>query len=178
MRRLILMGLAGVILLAPVTSCKRKRAAPTEASQQASSEPATMLASSDPRAALQLIKGFHEVENGGWRWSAKEFSAALKPPASAAQKGATLLLKFSVIEASLAKLGPITLSAKVGTTQCPAQTYSKANEYEYKCDVPAAAFAGPGLVTADFALDKAIPASDTDQRELGLVVAMVGFEAK
>jgi hypothetical protein len=33
-------------------------------------------------------------------------------------------------------------------------------------------------VNADFSLDKVLPATETDQRTLGLVVAMVGFEAK
>jgi hypothetical protein len=164
--------------LAPATGCKKKRTAPSEAGQQSPSEPATMLGTADPRAALQLTKGFHEVENGGWRWSAKEFSAALKPPSSGAKKGATLLLKFSIVDVSIAKLGAMSLSARVGATQCPAKRYDKAGEYEYKCDIPASALSGAGLVPVDFSLDKALPATETDQRELGLVVAMVGFEAK
>jgi hypothetical protein len=140
-----------------------------------------MLGAADPRAAFQLTKGFHEVENGGWRWSAKDFSAALKPPLGAAQKGAGLVLKFSVVDASLAKLGPMTLTAHVGATACPAQQYAKAGAFEYRCDIPAstiAAVPAGTLVPVDFSLDKAIAPTDTDARELGLVVAMVGFEAK
>ena len=178
MRRLIGIGLAAAMLLAPASGCKKKRQPSAAGGQQASTEPATMLGVADPRAALQLTKGFHEVENGGWRWSAREFSAALKAPASGTQKGATLLLKFSVMEPSITRLGPLTLSAKVGSTQCPAQHYDKAGEYEYKCDIPPAMLAGAGLVAVDFTLDKALPATETDARELGLVVAMVGFEAK
>jgi hypothetical protein len=179
MRRLIAIGFAVILLLAPaMTGCKRKRKASVAGvGQDAPGEPATMLSTIDPRAALQLTKGFYEVENGSWRWSSKEFSAALKPPANSAQKGAILDLKFSVVDASIAKLGPLTLTARVGGTECPAQRYDKAGQYEYHCDVPASSLVGT-LVNTDFALDKVLPATDTDQRTLGLVVAMVGFEAK
>ena len=73
------MSVAAALVLSPLSSCKRKRKAPTEsASATAPTELATMLGTADPRAALQLTKGFYEVENGGWRWSTKEFSAALE----------------------------------------------------------------------------------------------------
>jgi len=178
MRRLIVVGLGvAVLLLLPVTGCKRKRQTPATAAKETPSEPATMLGTADPRSALQLTKGFHEIENGGWRWSAKEFSASLKPPSTGPQKGATLVLKFSIVEASIAKLGPMSLSAKAGSTACATQRYDKPGTFEYKCDVPSADLGG-GLVPVDFTLDKVLPATPTDGRELGLVVAMVGFEAK
>ena len=177
MRRLMVMSLGVGLLLSPVSGCKRKRLAPADAAKETPMEPATMLGMGDPRSALQLTKGFHEIENGGWRWSQKEFSASLKPPSSGSQKGATLVLKFSIVDASIAKLGPMSLTAKVGSTTCPSQRYDKAGTFEFKCDVPAAALGG-GLAVVDFALDKALPATPTDGRELGLVVAMVGFEAK
>ena len=149
----------------------------TEASKDAPAEPATMLGMADSRSTVQLIKGFYEIENGGWRWSTKEFSAALKPPSTAFAKGATLVLRFSVMDASIAKLGPLTLTAKVGSTACPAQKYDKAGTYEFKCAIPGTELSNP-IATADFALDKVLPMTAGDQRELGLVVAMVGFEAK
>lgn len=177
MRRLMVMALAIAFVLSPVTGCKRKRKAQADAGKETPAEPATMLGMADPRAALQLTKGFHEIENGGWRWSQKEFSASLKPPSSSADKGATLVLKFSIVDQTISKLGPLTLTAKVGATSCPAQKYEKAGTFEFKCDVPATSLGG-GLVPVDFALDKVLPATETDSRELGLVVAMVGFEAK
>lgn len=138
-----------------------------------------MLATSDPRAAIQLTKGFYDLENGGWRWSAKDFSASLKPPAGAAQKGASLVLKFSLIDAVTEKLGPITLSAKAGGAGLPAKTYPKAGAYEYRADVPPSAFAqGQTMTTVEFSLDKALAPTPSDNRELGLVVSIVGFEAK
>ena len=177
MRRLMVIGLGVALLLSPLGGCKRRRRAPTEAAKESPTELATMLGMGDPRSAIQLTKGFHEIENGGWRWSEKEFSASLKAPSSGSQKGATLVLKFSIVDASIAKLGPMSLTAKVGSTTCPAQRYDKAGTYEFKCDVPAASLGG-GLVAVDFALDKALPVTAVDARELGLVVAMVGFEAK
>ncbi len=177
MRRLIGLLLGVALVLSPMGGCKRKKRVATDAAKETPSEPATMLGTADPRSALQLTKGFYEVENGGWRWSSKEFSASLKPPVTAAVKGATLVLKFSIVDASIAKLGAMTLSANVGATACPAQRYEKAGTYEFKCDIPAASLGG-ALVPVDFALDKALPETESDQRQLGLVVAMVGFEAK
>ena len=178
MRRLIAIGFAGVLLLTPaMTGCKKKRKTAAEAAREVPSEPATMLGTADPRAGLQLTKGFYEVENGGWRWSSKDFSAALRPPANATQKGAMLVLKFTIVDASIAKLGAMTLTAKAGETQCPAQKYDKPGQYEYHCDVPPSSLGG-ALVSVDFSLDKVLPATESDQRTLGLVVAMVGFEAK
>ena len=176
MRRLIVAGLAAALLLTPA-GCKRKRRAPAVAAAESPSEPATMLGTADPRSALQLTKGFYEIENGGWRWSAKEFSAVLKPPPTGPQKGARLVLKFTVAEASITKLGPITLTAKVGSTSCREQRYDKPGQFEFKCDISAADLKDP-MVLVDFALDKTLPATANDSRELGLVVAMVGFEAK
>ena len=172
------MGMGAALLLAPESGCKRRKKAPTEAAKEQPLETATMLGAADPRAALQLTKGFYEIENGGWRWSTKEFQAVLRPPVTASEKGAVLLLQFSVVEMSINKLGPMTLKAKVGSTECATQRYDKAGKYEYKCDIPASEFVGVKMTAADFALDKVLPMTDSDQRELGLVVSMVGFEAK
>ena len=178
MRRLIVVAMGVSLVFAPMSGCKKKRKAPTvDASKESPAEPATMLGTADPRATVQLTKGFYEVENGGWRWSSKEFSAALKPPSTAADKGATLVLRFSVVDASIAKLGALSLTAKVGATACPAQKYEKAGTFEFKCAIPGADLKSP-MAAADFALDKVLPRTDDDQRELGLVVMMIGFEAK
>lgn len=177
MRRLIVMALGAALVLTPMSGCKRRRKAPVESAKETPTEPATMLGTADPRSSLQLTKGFYEIENG-WRWTGKEFSASLRPPSTAPTKGAVLLLQFSLIEPSIDKLGPMTLTAKVGSTACPAHRYTKAGKYEFKCEVPASEFAESKLALADFALDKVLPMTETDQRELGVVVAMVGFEAK
>ncbi len=136
-----------------------------------------MVNAADPRTASQLVKGFHTVEQNSWRWTAGDFAVALKPPAGAAQKGATLTLKFVVAEAVLAKLKTMTLSASVNGVQLAPETYTKSGEYTYARDVPATALQQPS-VTVEFKLDKFLPASPADQRDLGVIMTLVGFEAK
>ena len=57
------------------------------------------------------------------------------------------------------------------------QSYNQPGEYTYTRDVPAAALATE-VVPVDFQLDKSLPPSPSDQRELGVIVSAVGFEAR
>ncbi|MGI8741791.1 MAG: hypothetical protein ACR2NN_04310 [Bryobacteraceae bacterium] len=176
MRRLTLVLLL-CILAVPACKSKKKRPPLEPAAEQSVSTQSSMIEVADPRASLQLIRGFHDVESGSWRWTERQFSATLRPPKDAARKGATLVLKFSIPEVVIRKLKPIQLSASVNGLAVPAQEYSKPGEYTYSRDVPSTALLG-GAVRVDFALDKSLPPSPADERELGVVVSAVGFEAK
>ena len=165
--------LIGFVLLAPA-GCKRKK------KSAANEEPtglATMLHAADPRAAVQLLRGFHNVEAGAWRWTMKSFAVTLKAPAGAQAKGATLVLKFALPEVILQKLGPVTVTAKVGNEQLPPETFSAAGDQTYTKEVPASALKDEAI-TVEFTLDKALAPSEQDQRELGVIMNLVGFEAK
>jgi hypothetical protein len=136
-----------------------------------------MINVADPHFTVQLTKGFYDVESGAWRWTARNFSAMLRPPRDASQKGAMLVLKFAIAEVMIQKLQSINLSARVNGLDLPAEEYTKPGEYTYSRDVPPAALKNDAVVV-DFSLDKALPPSPSDQRELGLIVSAVGFEAK
>jgi hypothetical protein len=138
---------------------------------------ASALKMNDPAAPAQLIKGFSGVESGTWRWTAKNFSAILRPPLTAAQRGATLTFSLSIPDVVIQRLSSVTLSASSGTTKLKSETYSKPGSYTFSADVP------PDLlikdaITIDFALDKAIPPGTTDSRELGIIALAIGLEAK
>ncbi len=137
----------------------------------------TMLQVGDPNAAAQLIKGFHDVEAGTWRWTMGKFSVTLSPPPKASERGAKLVLRLMVPEPVIKKLTSLKLSASVDGVALAEETYTKPGQYIYSQDVPAQALA-KRVVTVDFALDKFLPPGEADQRELGLVVTAVGFEAK
>ena len=137
----------------------------------------TMLQVGDPNAAPQLIKGFHDVEAGSWRWTMGKFSVTLSPPPKASERGARLVLRLMVPEPVIQKLTSMKLSASLDGVALAEETYTKAGLYVYSQDVPAQALA-KRVVTVDFALDKFLPPGEADQRELGLVVTAVGFEAK
>jgi hypothetical protein len=71
----------------------------------------------------------------------------------------------------------MTLSASANGTRLEPETYMKGGEHTYSRDVPAAAMQGDA-VTLNFALDKFLPPTGEDSRELGIIMSTVGFEAK
>ncbi len=163
-------------MLAAAIGCKSTQPK-SEATIEEPPALASMLQTADPKAAAQLVKGFYDVEAGSWRWTARQFSVTLSPPATAAARGARLILRLTVPDPVIEKLSSVKLSASVEGTALGEETFSKAGPYVYARDVPAAALAKPSVVV-DFSLDKALPPSASDLRELGIVVSAVGFEAK
>lgn len=179
MRRLIFRTLCVALLAAVAFSpagCKRKRRAKIQVDEQ-NTGLATMVNVADPRTSVQLLRGFHEVENNAWRWTTHDFLVSLKPPAGAAQKGAVLALSFTVPPVLVEREKSVTVSAVVNGYATAPQTYDKVGEYVYRRDIPASVLGGEAAV-AEFKVDKAMPPSAQDQRELALVVSKVGFEAK
>jgi hypothetical protein len=136
-----------------------------------------MVQVADPKASAQLVKGFHNVEGNSWRWTMGRFSAVLSPPPGASKNGANLVLRFSIPEAVIHKVGPMSLSAVVDGTPLEPQTYSSAGQQVFSRAVPQSAVA-KNVVAVDFSLDKYLPPSEADRRELGVVVSVIGFEPK
>lgn len=170
---------AVVLALLLIAACRGRHSRTEVRNEEPETGPslASALKMSDPVAATQLVKGFHALEGGAWRWTAGDFHVILRSPLAAAQKGATLFFAFSIPEIVTQKLSPVTLTASIGSTKLKSETYSKPGAYTYLAEVPAALLAGESI-TVDFALDKSLPAGSVDQRELGLVATSVGLESK
>ena len=105
------------------------------------------------------------------------FLGGLAPPLRASERGAKLVLRFGIPEPVIKKLTSLKLSASVDGVALPVETYTKAGECVYSRSVPPQALA-KRLVTVSFTLDKYLPPSAADRRELGVVVTAVGFEAQ
>lgn len=138
---------------------------------------ATVIHTADPHTAAQLLNGFYPVESNAWRWTAGHFSVALRPPRSAAQTGATLEFKFALPEAVVSKVGAVSLSASVNGTPLSPEKYTKSGQFTYSREVPPNLLTGDS-VKVDFALDKPLPPSPGDRRELGVIATSMGFEPK
>lgn len=178
MQKLTTLALCAMLLLGSTTTGCRKKGKPR--TDILTEEPAglvTMLHTADPRGAVQLLRGFHEVEESAWRWAAGEFAVTLRVPKGAAQKGANLILKFAVAEPSIKRFGSISISSKLDTTELPAEKYTNPGPATYTREIPASALAAES-VTVSFKVDKFIPASDADQRDLGVIVSLIGLEVK
>ena len=167
-----------LVLAAPMLlsiGCKRKR-------KWATPEPLADLAFptsinfGSAHSGAQFLTGFYPLE-GSWRWTKKDFSVVLGRPSSAPEKGAAIVLALNTPDALIQKLRSITLYASVNGLTLAPETYTKPGDYTYVRDLPPSSFTGE-KVSVDFHLDKALPPSSSDYRELGIVVSAVRFKSK
>jgi hypothetical protein len=137
---------------------------------------ASTISMGDPALASQL-EGLHRIEEGGWRWSKREFAVTLGAPNLSGRADSRLLLQLYIPDSSIQKLGPITLTARVGTHVLAPETYRHGGRYIFMRDVDAA-WLTPGPNHIDFTLDKVLPPIPPDRRELGIIVMGAALEAK
>src|SRR5512133_2634930 len=127
MRRLITTALPvsclAVALALSGTACKRHKKPKIETVEESTPALGAMVNVADPRASAQLLKGFYDVEQNAWRWTMGKFSVTLRPPANAAQRGATLIVKFAIPDAVMSRIKSTTLSATVNGASLPPETY-------------------------------------------------------
>ena len=123
----------------------------------------------------QLVSGFYQLENGAWRWTARAFSAALKPPDGAEQRGATLELQFYIPDSQIASLGPMTLSASIEGYVLTPETFSRSGAYVYSRKIPREALA-TSLLPVRFSFDKARAPFIGDGRELAVIVSRIELQ--
>jgi hypothetical protein len=164
------------LLIVAGPACKRQKVR-SAATDEGTPMMASSLSMGDPKAEAQLVTGFYGVESGAWRWTAKQFTVSLKPPAGSAQKGVKLSLKLTVPQVVIDKNKNVTLSATAGNATLAPETYTTPGDYVYVRDVPPGALAGDS-VRVDFQLDKVMPPAGGDIRELGIIVFSVGLEGK
>lgn len=172
MRRLAA-PLAALFLLAPACRIHKKHVEKAAADNGLVS----VVSVADPRAATQLTRGFYDLEHESWRWTAQSFAVTLRPPANAANNGANLELKFTIPEVMFNRVGPMTLDARVNGLDLGTQTFSQAGDFTYARDIPAVALASDS-VAIDFHVDKGLPPSTKDTRELAVIVTSVGLLPK
>jgi hypothetical protein len=176
MRRL---ALALLVLIAFAPACrihKKDRAQSTAQPVADDGELLSVVNVADPRAALQLTRGFHGLEQNAWRWTMKDFTVTLRPPRNAATNGASLQLKFTIPPVVFNRVGDMGVDARINGADLGAQTYSQSGDATYTREVPAAALAGDA-VAVDFHVDKGLPPG-ADTRELAVIVTTVGLLPK
>jgi len=176
MRRLAVLVVVGSLTLF-LGGCRKRERVKVDLTDEGTGQLSSFVHAADPRASIQFVKGFHDIEMNSWRWTMGKFSVTLRPPKDAATKGAVLQLKMSVPDTIIERLKSVSLTAAVNGQKLPPETFSKPGEYVFSRDVPAAALTADSAVV-DFTLDKFLPPGQVDQRELGIVVSSVGFEPK
>ena len=131
----------------------------------------------DPRVASQLLSGWHQVEDHAWRWTARNFTALLRPPPGSGSFGATLEFRFTIPEVVISLLHSVTLGASIRDVRLARETYRQAGTEVYARDVPARVLSGD-TVRLDFTLEKAILPSQGDGRELGVIADRLSLVTK
>ena len=118
------------------------------------------------RDAPRLGKGWFEDE-GGWRWTAREFSVEMTPHPLDSVEG--IEFRFLVNPQVAAARNEVTLRASMGDRELGVQTFRGAGEHVFFCPERHVAGAG-GVMRIDFSLDKACVPPAPDGRELGVQV--------
>ena len=116
---------------------------------------------------LELLAGWHESEETGWRWTAREFAVRVK----AAEGARALTMKLYIPEDSVRRLGEMTLAASVNGAALEEAVLATAGLFTYVRELGAA-----GELEIRFRLDKALPPDEDDERERGIIVASIAVE--
>src|SRR5207245_1320525 len=112
-------------------------------------------------AHVELLDGWHESEQTGWRWTRREFAVRIRGC------GTALTLKTFVPEGSLQRLGPLTLWVNVnGRDLVPAVYETPGHQTLVRQLAPEPA----GELLLRFRLSDALPPDESDDRERGIVV--------
>lgn len=112
---------------------------------------------------VRLLDGWHELEDGTWRWTARRFSVAVSGIRNAS---ARLVLPFVLPESVLAG-ATLRLRATANGKPLPAQSYREAGACQF-----VALLEGLGQGTAElvFEADLALCPDGTDRRERALII--------
>ena len=137
--------------------------------------PLSVVHVADPRIVDQLVEGFHQLEGNAWRWTKRRFAVKLEPPPPVPFHSPSLELVFTVPETTIAALGSVTVRAKLDGVELGSETISEAREnIVFTASVPSKLI-GTEPLLAEFSLDKAMPPSEQDGRELGIVAISIAL---
>ncbi|HEY3740240.1 MAG TPA: hypothetical protein VGL53_10370 [Bryobacteraceae bacterium] len=129
----------------------------------------------DP-ASESSIGGFHKIENGAWRWTQQNFFVMLAAP-SAIGGVPWLELNLYLPDGLTRKLGPLTLSARVGTHTLKPERYEHDGPFTYSRALEKGWLEGGGT-RIDFSLDKVQAPTLVDKRALGIIVKDVSIRMR
>lgn len=137
--------------------------------------PLSVVHVADPRITEQLVSGFHQLEGNAWRWTEQRFAVRLEPPPPVPFHSPQLEFIFTVPESAIAALGSVTVSVSLDGVALGSETVAEPREnIVFTSNVPSNLI-GTKPLLAEFSLDKAVPPSEQDARELGVVAISVAL---
>ena len=124
----------------------------------------------------QLISGFYTLESGAWRWTGKTFKVRLGVSQQVATSGGELVLQGVFPDVAVQHLGSVTIAARIGNSDLPPQTFTKAGELIYRVPVPPSVVQPPSTIV-EFHLDRGFQVAG-DLRGLGIIASMIRLDTK
>ncbi|HTA72395.1 MAG TPA: glycosyltransferase family 39 protein [Bryobacteraceae bacterium] len=117
-----------------------------------------------PEAEQQIVSGVNQLENGEWRWTGKTAVILLKPP----DAPSPLVVRFFIPDAAPARQVRIAVNDQVVATQdCPGPGTFTVTTLPNQPQGDSA--------TITISVDKTF-SSQSDKRELGIILTDVGFQ--
>ncbi len=175
----MLLVLSGLLLAGG--ACKRSSLPSAQSGAPAGDTPSTsapkadfsFFYTGDVRAKPQLISGWHSIEDGSWRWTTKEARAVLLTPRD-------LPVNFSMRlyfpEEHLERAGgAVTVAVLLDGKPFAQETYSRPGAYTIVKPVAAGSLS-KASTDVTIRLDRGVGPTDSDRRELGMVVQGFGFQ--
>jgi hypothetical protein len=126
----------------------------------------------DLRTKPQLAAGWYPIEDGAWRWMAKQAEVTLRTPTD---PGLSFAMQLFFPPGYMQSAGgPVTVSIRVNGKPLTKQTYYASGSYRLAAAVPDGLTTFPAS-TVNIRLNRALPPKGTEQRELGAIVSELGF---
>jgi hypothetical protein len=122
----------------------------------------------DRRAA-----GFHDLEQGSWRWTKKNFSVRLAPPAGYGGKP-WLSVTLFVPEQTIAQHRSLKLTARADGRDLASETYNTPGEHLFERPVEPLS----DECKFDFEVDNLVPPRPSDPRPLGIVISEISLKLR
>ena len=137
------------------------------------SEPSlAYLHAGDLRVRPQLLGRWYPIEDGGWRWIGKQAQAVLLSPG---ESSVDFELRLYFPEDHMKRAGgPVTVSVLLEDNLLVEKTYSEAGAYSIRQPVTTGSLPHPATRVA-IHLDRVVPPTGEEERELGAVVLGLGF---
>jgi hypothetical protein len=128
----------------------------------------------DLRSKPQLLSGWYPIEDGAWRWMAKEAEVTLPAPAGVGTRFAMQL--FLPSEPIQRTAGPMRVTVTINGRMITSRTYFENGRYLLEAPVPAGLAEGAAN-RVNIRWSRALRPAGSDRRELGAVVTELGFVA-
>jgi len=176
LRRRILISFV-ILSASAIAGCQRGDLDLTDRTEEEPPPLAANVDAANPLVAPQLVSGWWSVEQNSWRWTARKFAVILRTPIGGTTEGARLLFNFTLPDVVFTHFTQVTLSASIHGSPLAPETYRRPGTAMYMREIPAD-FLSVRSVRIDFELDKAMPPSQADQRELGLIARNVSLEIR